>query len=97
MQDPRPVRPVRIAKVASVFKKRLKKKTVEQRESIRAAILQMESDLNHSSLRVRRIASQPGLWEARASSSLRLSFEFLDARSIRLRVNCTHDQVYGRG
>lgn len=97
MQDRRPARPVRIAATARVFRTRLKKKTPAQREQVKAAIEQMEANLNYPALRVRPIESQPGVWEARASNSLRLSFEFLDAQSIRLRVNCTHDQVYGRG
>ena len=89
------MRPVTIASVAATFKKRLKSKTQADRDLVVAAIEQMEENLNHASLRVRRIVSKPGVWEARASESLRLSFEFVGAEQIRLRVNCSHDQVYG--
>jgi mRNA-degrading endonuclease YafQ of YafQ-DinJ toxin-antitoxin module len=92
----RPPKPVRIESVAPIFKRRLKAKTPEQREQLQEAIRQMAEDLNHPSLRVRPIEGRRGLWEARASQSLRLSFEYVDSAVIRLRMNCTHDQVYGR-
>lgn len=91
----RPPRPVRIAAVATTFKRRLKKKSAEDREAVQNALKQMALDLNHASLRVRPIESKRDVWEARASQSLRISFSFIDSNSIRLRVNCSHDQVYG--
>lgn len=54
----------------------------------------MERDLNHPSLNVQPIQGMPGLWEARASGSLRISFSFVDPDAIQLHVNCTHDEVY---
>jgi hypothetical protein len=85
---------VRIGSVAPVFKKRLKQKSDEDRQSIENALRLIEVDLNHPSLRVRPIEGRTEIWEARASRALRLSFSFLDERRIRLRTNCTHDQVY---
>ena len=86
---------MRVVSVANVFKRRLKQKTDEQRRQVRAAIQQMEQNLNHPGLRVRPIESKTGVWEARASESLRLSFSFEGPQEIRLRANCTHNQVYG--
>lgn len=94
-QSRRPSKPVRIAGVTRVFKKRLQRKTPEQREQVQAAIRQMADDLNHPALLVRPIESKPQVWEARASDSVRLSFEYVETDAIRLRMNCTHDQVYG--
>lgn len=53
----------------------------------------MEQDLNGPSLRTSKLGGREGLWEARASQSLRITFE-LENGHIWLRNNCTHDQVY---
>lgn len=53
----------------------------------------MEQDLNAPSLRTSKLGGRDGVWEARASQSLRITFE-LENGQIWLRNNCTHDQVY---
>ena len=58
-----------------------------------AALARMQEDINHPSLRVRKIAGSDDIWEARASQSIRISFEH-DTDGLRLRTNCTHDQVF---
>ena len=87
-------RPVTVTAVARTFLKRMRGKSDEDRERIKAAIQQMQDDLNHPSLRVRRVEGQKGVFEARASDALRISFSFTNGDSIRLRVNCSHDEVY---
>ena len=53
----------------------------------------MEQDLNTPSLRTSKLGGRDGIWEARASQSLRITFE-IEKGQIWLRNNCTHDQVY---
>ncbi len=53
----------------------------------------MEQDLNTRSLRTSKIGGRDGVWEARASQSLRITFEIKNGE-LWLRNNCTHDQVY---
>ena len=88
-----PARPAKIAGVARAFKKRFNKKSGEHKRAIEEALRQMEQDLNAPSLRTSKMGGREGIWEARASQSLRITFE-LENGQIWLRNNCTHDQAY---
>ena len=52
----------------------------------------MVNNIRHPSLRVKKIEGTRGIWEARASRSIRLSFEFRDDILI-LRNVGDHDEV----
>ena len=52
----------------------------------------MVNNIRHPSLRVKKIEGTMGVWEARASKSIRLSFEFRDNTLI-LRNVGDHDEV----
>lgn len=91
-----PARPAKIVGAARGFKKRFKGKSPEDRQAIENALRELERDRGAPSLRVSKVRGVPGsLWEARASRSLRITFT-LERGEIRLRNNCTHDQVYRR-
>lgn len=90
-----PTRPAKIAGVAPGFKKRFKGKSPEDQQTIENALRKLERDRGAPSLSVSKVRGAPGLWEARASRSLRITFT-LERGEIWLRNNCTHDQVYRR-
>lgn len=91
-----PARPAKIVGATRGFKKRFKGKSPEDQQAIRDALRQLERDRGSPSLRVSKVRGVPdSLWEARASRSLRITFT-LERGEIRLRNNCTHDQVYRR-
>ena len=92
-EDRRQARPVKIAGATRAFKKRFKKKSPEHQSAIEEALRVMEQDLNTRSLRSSKIGGRDGVWEARASQSLRITFEIKNGE-LWLRNNCTHDQVY---
>ena len=56
------------------FKRAYKKLDPEQQSNIKKAILLMESNINHPSLRVKRIQGTTNIWESSASMSLRITF-----------------------
>ena len=89
----RPARPTEIAGVARAFKKRFSKKSPEHKQAIEEALRLMVEDLNTPSLRVSKMGGRGDIWEARASQSLRITFE-IDQGKVWLRTNCTHDQAY---
>lgn len=91
-----PPRPAKIAGVARSFRKRFKGKSPEDQQAIENALRELERDRGAPSLRVSKVRGVPdSLWEARASLSLRITFN-LEGGKIWLRNNCTHDQVYRR-
>ncbi len=68
----------------------LKKLSSTDREKLRRAILKFEEDPSHPSLAVKRVQSTKGLWEARASDSLRFTFERIEG-GVLLRNVGAHD------
>lgn len=54
----------------------------------------MVNNIRHPSLQVKKIEGTKGVWEARASKSIRLSFEFRDDTLI-LRNVGEHNEVLG--
>ena len=87
-------RPVSIAAASATFKKSYKKKSSTECRTVDETIKQMEADLAHRSLRVSHMSGGKGVWEARATERMRITFEFVDGKSIRLRNCCYHTAVY---
>lgn len=59
---------------------------------VQKAIRLMSDDLRHPGLRVKRIKGTQGIWEARASKSLRITFE-TEGDALILRNVGHHDQT----
>lgn len=74
------------------FKEAYKKLTDEEKKAADKALSFLVSNLGHPSLQVRKIEGTRGIWEARASKSIRLSFELRDNTLI-LRNIGDHDKV----
>jgi len=72
------------------FKRDYKKLPLSSRERIKNALFQMEKNLKHPSLQVKKIKGTKNIWEARASKSLRITFN-LKGNTIRLRTAGEHD------
>lgn len=72
------------------FKKSYKKLSETSKEKVDQALVQMEQNLNHPSLRVKKIKGTRNIWEARASLSLRITFN-LQGDTIILRTVGEHD------
>jgi hypothetical protein len=87
--------PVTVATVAKVFKTGYKRKSLENRTAVDRALERMAQDLSHPSLRARPMTGRPAVWEARANDAVRLTFDFVDPTTIRLRKCCTHE-IYRR-
>jgi mRNA interferase RelE/StbE len=66
----------------------------EDRKRVQKALRFMSDDLRHPSLRVKRIQGTQGIWEARASRSLRITFQFNN--DIILRNVGRHDQTLSK-
>jgi len=56
------------------FKRGYKKLTPQSQKKINQTLLQMEADLKHSSLKVKKFKGTNSIWEARASKGLRITF-----------------------
>jgi len=63
----------------------------EVRRRIDKAIRLLFNDLNHPSLRAKKIQGAAGIWEARGSDAYRLTFEIAKGGMLRLRRVGTHD------
>ena len=72
------------------FKRDYKKLPIPSRERVKNALFQMEKDLRYPSLQVKKIKSTKDIWEARASESLRITFN-LEGDTIILRTVGEHD------
>jgi len=62
----------------------------EEQERVQKALRMMSEELRHPGLRVKRVRGTHGVWEARASRALRLTFE-VDGDKIVLRNVGGHD------
>ncbi|MBA7568246.1 hypothetical protein ES695_10545 [Candidatus Atribacteria bacterium 1244-E10-H5-B2] len=71
------------------FKRDYKKLTPQSQKIINQALLQMERDLKHPSLETRKLQGTNSIWEARASKSLRITFN-LKGKLIILRTVGEH-------
>lgn len=68
------------------------KLTAEDRARVQTAVTRLGSDWRHPSLRVKRLRGVDGIWEARASLSLRITFE-IEGGTIVLRNVGEHDRT----
>jgi mRNA interferase RelE/StbE len=64
-------------------------------KQVQEALRSMAEDLRHPGLRVKRIQGTEGIWEARASRSLGITFE-TEGDAIVLRNVGRHDDTPGR-
>ena len=71
------------------FKRDYKKLTPQYQKRIKQAFLQMERDLKHPSLETKKLKGTNSIWEARASESLRITFN-LKGKLIILRTVGEH-------
>jgi mRNA interferase RelE/StbE len=74
------------------FKKAWSLLNDSDKKSARKAIENLAANVNYPSLRVKKIKGTDKLWEARASRSLRMTFE-IDTNTIVLRNIGHHDQT----
>jgi len=56
------------------FRRDYKKLSPQSQKRINQALLQMERDLKHPSLETKKLKGTNSVWEARASKSLRITF-----------------------
>ncbi len=61
-------------RITERFRRAYKKLDPTKQSSIKKAILKMESNINHPSLRAKRIQGTIDIWEASADMKLRLTF-----------------------
>ena len=71
------------------FKRGYKKLTPQPQKVINQALLQMERDLKHPSLETKKLKGTNSIWEAKASKSLRITFN-LKSKLIILRTVGEH-------
>jgi mRNA-degrading endonuclease RelE of RelBE toxin-antitoxin system len=74
------------------FEKAYEKLTPTGKKNVRKALLLLGNDPKYPGLRVKKMESKPGIWEARASIKLRMTFE-MDGERIILRNVGDHDRV----
>ena len=74
------------------FKKAYQTLPVNDQGRVKKAISLISGDLRHPSLRVKRVNGTRGIWEARASKSLRITFE-TEGDAIIFRNVGHHDQT----
>ncbi|HEY44430.1 MAG TPA: hypothetical protein G4O11_10665 [Anaerolineae bacterium] len=74
------------------FQKAYQSLAANDQGRVQKAIRIMAGDLRHPSLRVKRIKGTQGIWEARASKSLRITFE-TEGDALILRNVGHHDQT----
>ena len=74
------------------FRKAYQSLAADDQGRVQKAIRLISGDLRHPSLRVKRIKGTQGIWEARASKSLRITFE-TEGDVLILRNVGYHDQT----
>jgi mRNA-degrading endonuclease RelE of RelBE toxin-antitoxin system len=68
--------------------------SLEDQKQVQKALRRMSEDLRYPGLGVKRIRGTRGIWEARASRALRITFE-TEGESIILRNVGRHDEALG--
>lgn len=66
--------------------------TSEDQERVKRALRRMTHDLKYPGLRVKKIQGTKGIWEARASRSLRITFQ-IEEGALLLRNVGRHDDA----
>lgn len=61
--------------VTARFQRAYTSLSLEDRRQVQKALRRMSEDLRHPGLGVKRIRGTKGMWEARASRALRITFE----------------------
>ena len=84
-----------IVEYAPRFKRAYRKLGREEQQRVAEAIRRLVADSSHPSLRVKKMQGMPNVWEARASDSLRLTFQ-RDGELITLRNVGAHDPTLRR-
>lgn len=79
--------------VSPHFKKMLRSKSPESQKRVKAAMKRILEDDRSGGLRLKPMQGWQGIWEARVSKSLRITYEYGDEDSIFFRKNCEHDTV----
>ena len=77
------------------FKRTYQRLTIAEQEAVKRAIEKLSQNPGHPSLRVKKMKGRVGVWEARASRDLRLTFAW-DGDEIILRVCGHHDPALKR-
>ena len=77
------------------FQKAWKELNEEEKELARKALRNMASDLRYPALRVKKMKGVEGIWEARASQTLRITFQ-VQGDTIILRNIGRHDETLER-
>jgi mRNA-degrading endonuclease RelE of RelBE toxin-antitoxin system len=77
------------------FEQAYEKLTVVERRSVREALILLGDDPKHPGLRVKKMEGRKGIWEARPSKRLRMTFE-MSGESILMRNVGEHDKVLKR-
>jgi mRNA interferase RelE/StbE len=77
------------------FKRAYQGLTSEEQALADKALGLLAENLRHPSLRVRKLKGTEGIWEARVSRSLRLTFE-IHGDLLLLRTIGRHDEALGR-
>ena len=85
---------MRIARTVR-FKKAWKQLNEEEKALAQKAIKNLAIDIRYPALRVKKIKGTGGIWEARVSRSLRLTFQ-IDGGTIILRNIGYHDETLER-
>lgn len=85
---------MRIARTVR-FQKAWKELNEEEKELARKALRNMASDLRYPALRVKKMKGVEGIWEARASQTLRITFQ-VQGDTIILRNIGRHDETLER-
>lgn len=85
-------------KTSRAFKRRLKKKSRDAQRRVADAVTCLRMDPAHPGLRVHRVRSRDGVYEARLDKGNRLTFHWDEEEqdTIVLRANCSHDEVLRR-
>ena len=85
---------MKIARTAR-FKKAWKQLAKGEKSLARKAITNLASDIRYPALRVKKIKGVENIWEARASLSLRITFQ-IEGNTIILRNIGHHEETLGR-
>lgn len=75
------------------FKRNYKLLTQAEQQAIKRSLKRMQNDLRYQGLRVKKMQGRDGVWEARASRDLRITFMFQKPDTLVLRSCGHHDEA----